>query len=229
MKTKKFKFTETALCLFIVIAAVAAALLYGENASAAQSEKPLELADVSEGAEYIAALVNEGILPVEVKDGKAYFHPDKKVTREYIAAALAKAADIDPSPYESVSLGTADEDEISSEYLPYVKALAYFGKIPVYADVVNGKQTLFFYPKTEISRENAAILISGMINESASSSKTDELSDKTDISPDALRDIDKLMGLGIINGYPDGSFRPKESITRAEFASMLSKSLKYIK
>ncbi len=38
--------------------------------------------------------------------------------------------------------------------------------------------------------------------------------------------IDKLINLGVVNGYPDGTFKPDKPVTRAEFASMLVKALK---
>ncbi len=37
--------------------------------------------------------------------------------------------------------------------------------------------------------------------------------------------IDQLMQHNIIGGYPDGTFRPQNTITRAEFAAILSKAL----
>lgn len=39
-------------------------------------------------------------------------------------------------------------------------------------------------------------------------------------------EIEKLVEDGIINGYEDGTFRPKSNITRAEFAKVLALSLK---
>lgn len=41
----------------------------------------------------------------------------------------------------------------------------------------------------------------------------------------AAGDINKLLATGTISGYPDGSFRPDGSITRAEFSTMLCKGL----
>lgn len=38
--------------------------------------------------------------------------------------------------------------------------------------------------------------------------------------------INELMSLGAIAGYPDGAFRPDNSITRAEFATVLAKAFK---
>ncbi len=42
----------------------------------------------------------------------------------------------------------------------------------------------------------------------------------------ALDSISKLVNLDCISGYPDGSFRPDSTITRAEFATVLVKAFK---
>lgn len=39
--------------------------------------------------------------------------------------------------------------------------------------------------------------------------------------------ITELSSLGIISGYPDGTFRPNNNITRAELAAIMSKAFKY--
>lgn len=44
--------------------------------------------------------------------------------------------------------------------------------------------------------------------------------DTTNLSKDAQADIIKLNALNIINGYPDGTFKPDKTITRAEFAKI---------
>jgi len=45
-------------------------------------------------------------------------------------------------------------------------------------------------------------------------------SDTADLSKGTQASIAKLSGLGIINGYPDGTFKPENNITRAEFAKI---------
>ncbi|HQD76211.1 MAG TPA: S-layer homology domain-containing protein [Bacillota bacterium] len=42
----------------------------------------------------------------------------------------------------------------------------------------------------------------------------------------AYDNINKLVTLGCISGYPDGSFKPENTITRAEFATLLVKAFK---
>lgn len=42
----------------------------------------------------------------------------------------------------------------------------------------------------------------------------------------ATQEIEKLMALGYVEGYPDGKFRPDNGITRAEFIKLLTLALK---
>ena len=55
--------------------------------------------------------------------------------------------------------------------------------------------------------------------------KTGTLNDITGHWAEA--NIAKLMGLGAISGYPDGSFKPDAIITRAEFVTILVKAFKF--
>ena len=45
--------------------------------------------------------------------------------------------------------------------------------------------------------------------------------DLADISEYAEEAVDALSAKGIINGYPDNSFKPKKTATRAETAAIL--------
>ena len=45
--------------------------------------------------------------------------------------------------------------------------------------------------------------------------------DATDIHEDYQDDVNMLVELGVLGGYPDGTFRPEANITRAEFAKMV--------
>ena len=46
----------------------------------------------------------------------------------------------------------------------------------------------------------------------------------SDVSQDAwyYDTVNKLSTLGIINGYPDGTFKPDNTLTRGEFIKMLA-------
>lgn len=43
----------------------------------------------------------------------------------------------------------------------------------------------------------------------------------------AQSQIESLVGQGVVNGYPDGSFKPENTITRAEFMTMANKAFKF--
>ncbi|MBQ4545405.1 MAG: S-layer homology domain-containing protein [Oscillospiraceae bacterium] len=47
-----------------------------------------------------------------------------------------------------------------------------------------------------------------------------EFTDANDIHENYQDDVNMLVELGVLGGYPDGSFRPEDKITRAEFAKM---------
>ena len=44
--------------------------------------------------------------------------------------------------------------------------------------------------------------------------------DQADIKVDS-EVVDTLVSLGVINGYTDGSFKPNDTVTRAEMAKMI--------
>jgi hypothetical protein len=41
----------------------------------------------------------------------------------------------------------------------------------------------------------------------------------------AFAAVTRLAGMGIIGGYPDGTFRPSGNVTRGQLATMLSRLL----
>ena len=58
-----------------------------------------------------------------------------------------------------------------------------------------------------------------MMGFSTVASATD-FTDDSDIS--SKEAVDVMSGIGVINGYPDGSFRPEGNVTRAQMAKMIA-------
>ncbi|MGB7439623.1 MAG: S-layer homology domain-containing protein [Coleofasciculaceae cyanobacterium] len=93
-------------------------------------------------------------------------------------------------------------------------------------------------PKSEIVEETTAPVVPVVPTQPASSATTDNASIEPSPSPtaksvkftDVPEDlwarpyIEALATQGIMNGFPDGSFQPGGSITRVEFASVLTKA-----
>uniref|UniRef100_UPI00157FC66E S-layer homology domain-containing protein n=1 Tax=Paenibacillus koleovorans TaxID=121608 RepID=UPI00157FC66E len=88
-----------------------------------------------------------------------------------------------------------------------------------------------FRPDASITRAEIAVLIARIGSKqqlvSRLSRTTTPYSD-VDIAHWAYKDLDKLAIAGIMDGYPDQTFRPDAPITRAEFAKMIVTLMKPI-
>lgn len=85
-----------------------------------------------------------------------------------------------------------------------------------------GRPDGYVYPQATITRAEVATIFFRMLTDETRNyywSKTNNYSDvsSTDWYNNAISTLSKL---GIIDGYPDGTFRPMAGITRAEFAKM---------
>jgi len=65
-----------------------------------------------------------------------------------------------------------------------------------------------------------ALLVVAMVLSLASVAFAASFNDTADLGKDTQSSIAKLTALKIINGYPDGTFKPANNITRAEFAKI---------
>lgn len=93
----------------------------------------------------------------------------------------------------------------------YINELAELG-------LINGYSTGEFKPNNQISREEAATIISALIDDMNSSSIA--FSDTQGRWSEQY--INKLAASGIVQGY-NNQFNPENSITRGEFATMMSR------
>ena len=97
--------------------------------------------------------------------------------------------------------------------------------------IVDGYQDGTYKPNNTVSRaELAKLIIVSLGRESAA----DSLKGSTDYSDVAANSwasgyINCCNSLGIIKGYPDGTFKPNNTVTYAEAATMLLRALNYTK
>ena len=78
-------------------------------------------------------------------------------------------------------------------------------------------------PARDITRAEVCMILFRLL---AAENKEQPLPAKfSDVAPDAwyYQAVMYLESLGIVNGYPEGTFRPDQSITRAEFVTMISR------
>ena len=149
------------------------------------------------------------------------FKPDANITRAEMTKILVKVegikeADPDNPKFKDVKPG--------DWYYGYVEAA-------VDAGLVKGYETGEFRPNQKITREEIAALIArAMGKESEAASLANEKTTFTDdqnIASWARGYIVIEFREGIVDGYPDHSFAPKNNATRAEACAMFSRLIKY--
>lgn len=142
--------------------------------------------------------------------GDGTFRPDESVTRaEFVKmiVSICSVADSDEAVFDDV---TGDK--------------WYFGAVSgaYKSGIVGGVGQGRFAPESHISRQDAAVIINRIKNYSGDGAKV--FSDAGFIADYALKSVAALSGVGIINGYEDGTFRPEMPVTRGECAAMLAKA-----
>src|SRR5699024_2999489 len=152
------------------------------------------------------------------------FKPWDNITRGQVAAILTKELNLEiPSDIEGALKGYDDVDT-DHEYAKYIAAVTEAG-------VFKGKLNDLFMPFSDISREQmATVLVKGLgLTEYDDGEDVKINLDK--VSPDHQKNVQILANLGVTNQLGDtdkNNFNGFNEITRAQFATMLVKSLNVI-
>ena len=141
------------------------------------------------------------------------FRPDSLVTKEQFVKMVIEAFGI-----KSDKKDTAFTDVDAGHWAtPYIA-------IAVDKGIVNGKSEAEFGIGENLSRQNAAVIVSRVADLAGYSLETGlgtSFSDKSDIAVYALESVTRLSNAGIINGMGDGAFAPNGTLTRAQAAKIL--------
>ena len=87
---------------------------------------------------------------------------------------------------------------------------------------VSGYEDGTVRPNNNITREEVASIFYRLLTDTSRAIYETDTNDFSDVAGDrwSNRAISTLTNAGIISGYPDGTFRPGQTITRAEFAAI---------
>jgi hypothetical protein len=173
---------------------------------------PDDIAGYAEEA--ILAVTQSGLLSNETVNGKVCFHPERAVTRAELAGALIRLLGISAESYETIEVGFADEYRIKAGDLAYIRAAVAGGYMKLYSDYT-------FRPEESITREETADIIGSLFSGAISAGKSSHFSDFDEISEHFFENAKKTVDHLIMIGYPDGTFLPKNELTREELALIL--------
>ncbi|MGI5879539.1 MAG: S-layer homology domain-containing protein [Syntrophomonadaceae bacterium] len=177
-----------------------------ENIKDSTSEK-LYFSDIKESwaLKEINWLADRGILS---GNPQGEFLPENSITRAEIITMLARALDL--SGNETVSF----QDVINHWASAYISAAASNG-------IISGVGNEIFAPDSMVTREQLALMIVRAGKLSAGEKAPMRFADESQISSWANEAVKIANTNGIINGYPDATFRPGQDVTRAEACIMI--------
>ena len=143
------------------------------------------------------------------------FAPNKAITRAQFAVMISRALGLQASEENPFS------DTKGKWYEQEVQALFEAG-------ITTGKTADTFDPESNITRQQAAAFMARVlayVNFQAQSSTEAKFNDANTISPEFKQYIDLLNSLNIMTGKEDGTFDPCSSLTRAQMAKILKRTL----
>ena len=150
--------------------------------------------------------------------GNDCYEPDRNVTRAEFAKMIVTALDIKVDEKKEMHF----IDCLAKDwYYPYV-AICY----SVY--ICNGVDEYHFNPDSSITRQDIAVMLSKAMAYKGLSINVKEKKCNEEIAGYAEEAFEKMLESGIINGYDDGTFRPSNSINRAEAAVVLCNVMNYV-
>ncbi|WP_407873343.1 fibronectin type III domain-containing protein [Paenibacillus melissococcoides] len=168
-----------------------------------QGDKDLAFTDIDGlwNKEQVVALWKKGIIS-STPDKK--FKPNRTMTRAEFMTMIVD------------SLELVEKDADMMRFQDVDKKAWYYNTLrTAYSNgVVDGYNVLEFRPDAKITREESSKMLgNAMRNKRAA---TLPFTDKDKISDWAKKEVETLIAADVITGYPDGTFRPKKAVNRAE-------------
>ncbi|OZB91188.1 X2-like carbohydrate binding domain-containing protein [Paenibacillus sp. XY044] len=143
------------------------------------------------------------------------FRPDRPVTRAEMAAILSKAAPQAAGDTTGAAPGAAFRDVKDGFWAGQAIAAV------TAAGLMKGYEDGTFKPEQAITRAEMATLVSRLKSDASAAGS----GFRDTAGHWAESAIAKTQGAGILNGYPDGTFRPSKALTRAEAVTALNRAL----
>ncbi len=160
-------------------------------------------------------ITSYNIMSGELIDGKLCFSPSDTPTKsEFLVMALKAAKKY--NSVEVVNTGFTDDADIPLAHKGYVAYASEMG----YIEGIQENGGIYFRPNAPITRAEAAVLISNILDADESYTHVD-FSDKADIPSWAEGDIMTLAQMGIMGDVGNGVYAPNSNVTNIDAAKIL--------
>jgi hypothetical protein len=142
------------------------------------------------------------------------FRPNNTLTRAQTAIMIVRAAGI-------------STDEVSSNFtdVPPTHAAYKFISAAYQTGIINGYSDGTFRPNANVTRAQIAIMVQRAFNIQASGTIVSFTDVPEGYAPKKFIEI--LASQKIVNGYSDGTFKPLNNVTRAQFSTMIYNAIQY--
>lgn len=165
----------------------------------------------------LSYMLEKGIINGEQTDSGLLFRPQKQMTRSEFAVMICNYLGINRADYEAIELPFADSEKIPKWAESSIKAL-YSLKLLSGKTHTDGK--VYAEPQSTVTRAEAAVIISRTLPDTFHC-QSFSFGDKGEIPDWAEQGMKKLVGIGALNGYSDGTIKPLGYLTKAEAAKLL--------
>ncbi len=140
------------------------------------------------------------------------FYPEQSITRAQATTALVRLLAL-PENKEKVFLKDVKEHHWAKKYID----------IAVQNGILVGDEKGNFKPDDQITREEMAVILCRIMPQMETLNHQSNLFKDVTQKNWAYDSIAQISKITIFVGYPDGNFRPKEQITRAQMAVLLDR------
>lgn len=144
------------------------------------------------------------------------FSPDASMTRAMFVTVIGRFAESlgeNINSHHSNSFTDVAANEWYTNYVGWANANG----------IVTGYDTSTFGTDDNITREDMAVVLVrtfDYLNIEVTTGSTTTVSDYSSISGYARDSVSKILAMGVMNGYENGTFRPQNNATRAECAQL---------
>ena len=147
------------------------------------------------------------------------FKPNKNATRDTVVKALGRFKKIDVEKYKGKSLKDVDANSEESAYVNWA----------IKNGIIAGYEDNTFGGDREITREEIARILNLFAEKfdiKVKNLEAPKFKDQNKISDWASKDVKEATEKGLLVGRDDGTFGPKDNLTRAEVAQMIVNMIK---